>query len=470
MGVGEKNFDLQLSIQSLENTINFHLNKDKKTFENEYIIFYQQKEMEYIEKLLIKRVETSLDWRVSVVRDSILPLVMQNYLIEELKQNPNHLNIKEICNREEDDSLNKNSEGFRGLCGNTQFEQLEELYKKNISIIQDYEKMIEENHYYSYLEYQVNHSLIEKDSWIEQLIDQKVGSNMDHFLGLNYMQHQALENNPNNKYTKEHYKKINEIDIKHKAILWYSMEHGIKHDLSYSYFDNVREDIRYMNTKLKVNQVFHLSVIVMIIVSITSGGIVSKEHSEGTIKNIITAPIERWKILLSKFIYLILDTYIIWFLGLFILSICAGIQYGFHDLFTPKLIFTNGNVIEVNYYLFIIKNIFLSSIPIICYLSILFFLSIITNSTSLTVGITTALGIISPFLWLLTMAGNFKYIVYTPLWYFDCGFIFGNRFEYLESLQKIDFSLSMGIVISLIVTFLLYIISNITYIRRDIKN
>ncbi len=460
---------LERSIRSLDYTLDQILLKKEKSFEDEYHIFEKTRTIEYIKKLQKQGVETQSDWRFSVIYDNVLPLVIQNYLIEKLRENPNHPNIVEACNSESQDSLNKNSTGFENLCDNIDSKNLEKLYQTNSSMIEDYEKIIEKNYYYLYLEYQVSHNFLENDPWISQLIDQKVESNMD-FLGLNYMQYQAINNNRNYEIDAKYHKEIPKLKTSRQAILLYSTMHGIKHDLSYNYFDMMWDDLRYMNTKLKVNQVFHLSVIVMIIVSITSGGIVSREHSQGTIKNIITAPVQRWKILLSKFIYLVLDTYIIWFLGLLILSLCAGIQYGFHDLFTPKLIFINGQVIEVNYYLYIIKNMLIASIPLICFLSILFFLTTVTRNTSLTVGITTSLGIISPFLWLLKMAGNFKYIVYTPLWYFDCGFIFNRSDVYIESLDKIDFNLSMGIIISLVVAVLLYIISNVIYIKEDIKN
>ena len=195
--------------------------------------------------------------------------------------------------------------------------------------------------------------------------------------------------------------------IESKKILLYSTEHEIKQDIFYTYLDNVSEDDMYITPKLKVNRILHLSVIVMLIISITNSGIVSREHSNGTIKNIITAPVKRWKILLSKFLYLILDTYIIWLLGLIILSICAGIRFGFTELITPKLIVSGGKVIEVNYYLYLIKNILIASIPIISFLSILFFLSTVTLNTSLTVETTSIISVLSIIMWLMQLVSNF---------------------------------------------------------------
>ena len=267
-----------------------------------------------------------------------------------------------------------------------------------------------------------------------------------------------------------YHQKLKENAIKNSEILLYSTKHNIKHDQFYNYHDGIVESIMYQNTKLKVNHIYHFSGIIALIIAITSGGVISNEHNSGTIKNIITSPVRRWKILLSKFIYLVIDMYLIWFLGLLILSLCAGMKYGFSDLLTPKILYVGNEVIEVNYYLYLIKNIFLVSIPMICFISIILFLSVLTLNTSLTVGISSILDVLTPGVWLLMMIGNIKQIVYTPLWYFDSGFILNNSERYIESLQKVNYSLSTGILISLILILLFYRITNIIYIKRDIKN
>lgn len=145
-------------------------------------------------------------------------------------------------------------------------------------------------------------------------------------------------------------------------------------------------------------------------------------------------------------------------------------MYGFNDLLTPKLILVNKTVSEINYYLYLIKDILIASIPLICLISILFCLSALTLNTSLTVGVSAVISALGACLWLMSTTGNFKYIVYTPLWYLDCGFIFNNSYLYTESLYNINYTLSTGIIISIIVALVLYIITNIIYIKRDIKN
>lgn len=181
------------------------------------------------------------------------------------------------------------------------------------------------------------------------------------------------------------------------AIINYSIENNIKHDIDFNNYDQIDADKGYITSKVAVNQIFNLSIVVMLIIIITSGGIVSNEHIKGTDKMLLTSPVKRWKVLLGKFIYLIIHCYIIWFIALLLLSLYAGIKFGFSDLFTPKLIFENGKIIEVNYYVNLIRNMFVAGIPIISFISIMFALSTITLKTSLTIGITTIMTCISPF-------------------------------------------------------------------------
>ena len=87
----------------------------------------------------------------------------------------------------------------------------------------------------------------------------------------------------------------------------------MKHDLEFdSYMDGIDVGQKYISSKVIVNQALNLSIIVIVIVILTSGGIISKEHLTGTEKILLTQPVKRWKVLLSKFIYLILHSYIIW--------------------------------------------------------------------------------------------------------------------------------------------------------------
>ena len=484
---------LEISIESFENALNNLQKKEEKTLDDEYEMFFSRNYIDYMNILLNKKINHQNDWKFAFIDEQVLPTLSENFLIEKIVNEQRYEEVLEFCDYKNENSsvygikicqniLSADTDNGRNLT------KLEELYKNNLQTITDYQQLLEEDKYYLYLQYQVDHGKIEKDEFVQILLDKKVETNTD-FLGLNYLQYQRLEENtkieimneeeynqtPSSDYASyqeyvTYNTKLKNDAIKNREILLYSTEHEIEHDISYSPLDGVTENIRYMNTKIKVNQVFHLSVVVIIIVAILNSGIISREHSKGTIKNIITTPVQRWKILLSKFIYLLLDTYLIWLLGLVIISLLAGIQYGFNDLLDPKLVYVGGQVKEVNYYLYILKDIFLASIPIICFLSILFFLSAVTLNTSLTVGIISSLSVVSFFLWIMMITNSFPNIVYTPFWYLDCGYILSNAEIYVDSLKNVSYNLGTGIISSLVISIILYILTNIVYIKRDIKN
>ena len=465
--------------------------KDELTLEDEFDL-YSAKVYIPINKYIKEKKLLNISWNIEVA-DDLVTALQKNYAINIFKENRNNLEIETICNI---NSFYFES-SFQGeishLCNLYSDEEIESLYLENNKIIDSYTNLLKEDKYYLYVKYLMDNDLLMEDEikLAEEIISNKVESITD-FRALNYNQYINLPNIPEGYFSEEvfngtfednefstykdyvrYYTNLNKDIIAEKEILLYSTKHNIKHDLSFDKTTHIgEEEYDYFTSKTAVNQVFHLSLIVLIIVSITSGKIISEEHSKGTIKNIITAPVRRWKILLSKFIYLILHTYIIWLIGLLVISLYAGFRFGFNDLLTPKLIYINGHVIEVNYYLYLLKDLFLASIPVIAFLSILLFLSSVTLNTALTTSVTTILSILPVIMYYL--CANFKslfiFLVKTPFMYFDCGFIFGKQEFYTTILKKTNMSLNYGILISLITIIVLYTITNIVYIKRDIKN
>ena len=112
----------------------------------------------------------------------------------------------------------------------------------------------------------------------------------------------------------------------------------------------------------------------------------------------------------------------------------------------------------------------IAGIPLIAFLSVLFFLSTITLNTAVTVGVTVILAIASPIIWILVHSTSFYSIKYTPLMYFDPGFIINNSKEYSYFIKNTSMDLTLGIVVSIIFIIILYLITNIVYTKRDIKN
>ena len=113
---------------------------------------------------------------------------------------------------------------------------------------------------------------------------------------------------------------------------------------------------------------------------------------------------------------------------------------------------------------------FFAGIPVIAFLSILFFLSTVTLNTAVTTSVMTILAIIPSILYYACAHLNLNFLVYTPLLYFDCGYLFDKQEFYIDILKKVDMNLGLGILVSLITIVILYTITNVVYIKRDIKN
>lgn len=446
--------------------------------EKKFNLEVEKSEKKYYGFLKSQKVEDN-DYRVRLIED-IVNMKRENIAIEFYKSNKDSDEIKYICslNKKYYESAYESSINY--VCNRKN--EIDKIYEENEKLIKDYEYLLNENKYYKYIKYKLDNGLIDssEEPLAKIIIEEKITSPY-HYLSTNYNQYRYLYDKLDlnseeefNSYESEYssydqYIKFKKRLVKDaremKSIIEYSSNNRIHHDLFLNRYDG-GEDILAFNSKKSVDFIFHYSIIVILIVTVTSSGIMSKEHKEGTIKKIITTPIKRWKILLSKFIYLILHTYIIWLICLVILSLYSGYKYGFSDLFTPKLIYVNNKVIEANYFLYLIKDLFIASIPVICFLSILLFLSTVTLNTSITNLVCTLLSVLSIVFWYLIE--HFKFLLVTPLMYFDTGFMHTRSNTYMEALTKFDISYSYGILISILVTLILFIITNIIYNKRDI--
>ncbi len=338
--------------------------------------------------------------------------------------------------------------------------------------------IVKENKYYKYIEYAhelgdhneislLNHFRYLEDKYYKIIKDNKIEDEKDYRVKNIY---QRIEYATNSFASKKVDKITSQEAKKVASILDYSIENNIKHDLSSNAAVDIPYYTSYITSKTCVNQILSLSIIVMLLIILTSGDIISKEHSKKTEKMLLTSPNKRWKILLSKFIYLILHMYIIWFIALFILIIYAGINYGFEDLLTPKLIYSNNSVIEVNYILYTIKQILYASIPVIAFISLMFVISTITLNTTITIGISTTCVMLSPFIWHFIQLLKLKLVAYTPIPYFMFSNVINFNENYLKSMALFDITDSTGVIISIITIIICYVVSNFIYVKRDIKN
>ncbi len=448
-----------------------------------YLNFYQHEKSMY-DKLEEMHITDDSSWQYAVLND-LRNAEDDIYIASKIIENPNDPFWVRV--KSEGYSFDKCLNAILALVSKST-DELEQLIKDSKNIKSISEELIEENKYYKYVEHTLtthNYGGVELACY-QTLIDNKV-EDQNNYLSINCGQESKLMYNlkyftpdydEDDAYTAgfnsyERYVKFQNILKASKqektAIILYSTQNKIRHDITFGPDEGYKLPT-YITAKTSVNQVLNLSIIVVIAVILTSGGVVSNEYKDGTNKMLLTSPIKRWKILLSKFLYLIIHSYIIWFSALLLMCIYAGIRFGFADLFTPKLIYYNDSVREVNYILYMIKDILVANIPIIAMLSIVLLISTITSNTSITVGITMILTVISPVMWYLIAAYKISFLAYTFLPYLDYWMVINNFEYYLLSLRVAPVGYWLGLMISLITIIVCYSIANFAYIRKDIKN
>ena len=412
-------------------------------------------------------------------RENAMQLLIENYQSDKitnvLKEENNCISLGQLYCSIKDSYLNIfNNYANKNIIDITN--EKEKLHKANQLTIEALNK----NEYYIYVEYEcLNKEDLKKidnkyyetmKKYCDYFKSKKIKSEND-YRSLNIKQFRALNNliqgieNTNsekNQLIKKYY-------IEESKIIEYAVNNDLKHDIK---FIDLEKDLSYLTTKNITNIGLRFGAIVLIIMSIVNAGIISKEHSTGTIKLVLTKPVSRTTIIIAKYLYLILETYIWWIISSIIIGTIAGINYGFNDLFTPKLIMANNSVKEINYIVWYFKEMLICSIPILCMLSIITFLSTITLSTSLTTSLTSITSAFSMIIWYLmsSLSGsNISFIPYIPISYIDYYLIRTHHISYIDVISHTPLNESYGLIICTITTILLLVLTTIIYKHKDIK-
>lgn len=173
---------------------------------------------------------------------------------------------------------------------------------------------------------------------------------------------------------------------KETALSLYALEHNQK--------PTYNENTQKFDSKMAMDKVYYLGVIVVVFVCCLGGGIIAKEQQSGSIRLLFTKPISRSKILISKFLYLttlLIGFYLLAYLIHYIMITIFG---NYHDLLYSQLNYISGQVIEQNYLWYVLKNIVFHSGILLFIVAIVFFLSAFTANSIISVvgGLFTILG------------------------------------------------------------------------------
>ena len=165
-----------------------------------------------------------------------------------------------------------------------------------------------------------------------------------------------------------------------------------------------------------------LIALVSLFVIIIAAGIVAGEFNTGTIKLLLIRPIKRWKVLLSKYIAVLLFAFVALIL-LFVASfVVGGILFSFKGFNQPYLRFTAGNVTEINMLWHIFITYAYACVNLLMMVTFAFMISAVFRNNTLAVGIslflmftgTMLVGLLSKYSWVkYVLFANVNLTVYT---------------------------------------------------------
>lgn len=208
-------------------------------------------------------------------------------------------------------------------------------------------------------------------------------------------------------------------------------------------------------------------IFIIIIVLIISSNILAEEITKGTIKLLLIKPYKRSKILLSKYITIIITIFIS-IIFLYIMQLLLGGLFLGFDSLKEKVIIYNYQKSQIMCYNIFVYTLIrvISKLPMLLLIStISYLLSIISSNSTTSLTITMLIYIFSQSINALAITYNAKIMRYllTVNWNFT-EYLFGNipQFKYIN--------LTLSSIVCIIYLIIMITISFILFNKKDIKN
>ena len=208
--------------------------------------------------------------------------------------------------------------------------------------------------------------------------------------------------------------------------------------------------------------IFAIAIIIMI-----AGTIMSEEFNKGTIKLLLVKPYSRTKILLSKFItVMLMIIFVVLIMGIMQLLV-GGVVFGFDSLSEPVVAynFNTNSLQEINVFVYFLTQ-FLAQLPIFILLATLAFaLGTIFTNSALAITISLLGYIAANIINQLAISYNIKFLEYFVTMNWDLSqYLFGN----LPNMEGMTMTFS---IITCIAYFLIMVIPTlIIFKKKNIKN
>lgn len=241
--------------------------------------------------------------------------------------------------------------------------------------------------------------------------------------------------------------------------------------------DMPREDLVDSSRAVSTG-VYNFIALTAFFVVILASSIVSREFHKGTIRLLLTRSAARWKILLSKFLAVLL-------LGIGMLALSCALYlgvvlllYGTADFSIPLLSVENGVIVETPMLVRLLSVLAKSAIDILFFLSLAFFFTTVVKNTALAVAVPLVLMMFSPVVSSLVAISNSDIaktiLSYTPVAYTDLASLWQQQLSANSAFSvalgdTFTFDPVLGIIVLGVYSVVLIAVSFAVFVRRDIK-
>ncbi|MCM1370518.1 MAG: ABC transporter permease [Clostridium sp.] len=483
-------FKISKTVNPTSDSLNINidtLSVDLKKQEYENALNNFNENQNYETELELKIKEKNLKLEETLYSNNVK---VEGFLSRNIYSNINNLTEQFVlCEKENNDckELNQEYDILVDTLMTKDLTKLEEFniknYKKELSTLGDSIQDKINKYYYEenikLSNYIIDNKITLEDNWKNYIIYHYKTSLLvilnynNYFVNEDTFNEQRLEYINYDSYEEYVDDKLKHINIEKSKIELYKniLKQDIKPIIKDEYYN--KYDIR-----IGFSNIYYMGIIVIIICTILFSGVVAKEHNTGSIRLLLANPFKRSKVLLSKFVYIILNALILYIISLLIFLAIMFITGNGDSLSIPQLIIEESNVTQTNYLLFIIKNMGIHFIFITLILTLLFFISTVSLNTGFTVSISLITTIVFSFLPILikqTLMYIFNFIPFTYINY--ASYLSSSPLYKLTNLSNdegiiniySDLDINISIVISIIFIVVLFILNNLIY-KRDIKN
>ncbi|MFT8322906.1 MAG: ABC transporter permease [Bacillus sp. (in: firmicutes)] len=232
------------------------------------------------------------------------------------------------------------------------------------------------------------------------------------------------------------------------AVNEYRIAHNISTNVDYSVWDFVQDGSQ-------------LIVLAGLFTIIIAAGIVANEFNWGTVKLLLIRPISRTKLLLSKYITVVLFGFLM-LIVLFVFSFILGaVLFGFPEHSYPYLAYYNGSVKEQSMIIHLIIYYGLNSISVLMLTTMAFMISSVFRNSSLAIGASIFLMFMGSTLTMI-LAGKFEWAKYIL-------FANTNLTLYFDGAPMVSgMTLTFSIVMLIIYFLLFHLLAFYVFKKRDV--